>query len=67
MPQRMTSRIECSPATPWGIHPAVLDNACPRCGWIAREPQAVTGNLRRLVRRLLRPVHKWSQGPANRG
>ncbi|HEX8533277.1 MAG TPA: hypothetical protein VF662_03855 [Allosphingosinicella sp.] len=28
--------MECSPETPWGLHPAVLDNICPRCGWTAR-------------------------------
>lgn len=28
--------IECTPETPWGIHPAVVDDSCPRCGWAAR-------------------------------
>jgi hypothetical protein len=28
--------LECSPETPWGLHPAVTENVCPRCGWIAR-------------------------------
>jgi hypothetical protein len=27
--------IECSKATPWGIHPALRDDQCPRCGWEA--------------------------------
>ena len=30
----------CSPAKPWGIHPAIVDDFCPRCGWIARTPLA---------------------------
>ncbi len=30
--------LECSPETPWGLHPPVTDNVCPRCGWVAREP-----------------------------
>jgi hypothetical protein len=29
--------LECSPETPWGLHPAVMENVCPRCGWVARE------------------------------
>ena len=31
--------MECSPATPWGFHPLVAENVCPRCGWIARPGQ----------------------------
>jgi hypothetical protein len=37
----------CSPAQPWGIHPAITDNLCPRCGWTARElaePQVPDGD-----------------------
>ncbi len=30
-------RAECSPESPWGFHPAMVDNACPRCGWTARN------------------------------
>jgi hypothetical protein len=30
-------RVECSPENPWGVHPAMVENACPRCGWTARE------------------------------
>lgn len=33
-------RFECSPATPWGIHPQVRnDEDCPRCGWTAPGPK----------------------------
>jgi hypothetical protein len=32
--------MHCSPATPWGIHPAVRnDEDCPRCGWTAPGPK----------------------------
>jgi hypothetical protein len=31
---------QCSPAQPWGIHPAMVQNACPRCGWVARAAAA---------------------------
>ena len=31
---------QCSPAQPWGIHPAMVENACPRCGWVARAMAA---------------------------
>jgi hypothetical protein len=33
---------ECSPDRPWGFHPEVVDNLCPRCGWCAggsRQPE----------------------------
>ncbi|HYG30880.1 MAG TPA: hypothetical protein VD887_11780 [Allosphingosinicella sp.] len=34
-------RFECSPATPWGIHPQIRnDEDCPRCGWTAPGPMA---------------------------
>jgi hypothetical protein len=29
--------MKCSPETPWGLHPAVTENVCPRCGWVARD------------------------------
>ena len=42
--------IECSPATPWGIHPfARNDEACPRCGWTAPGPRS---DARRAAARL---------------
>ena len=25
--------VTCSPRTPWGIHPILVAEACPRCGW----------------------------------
>jgi hypothetical protein len=28
--------LQCSPDSPWGLHPAVIENVCPRCGWVAR-------------------------------
>ena len=31
--------VTCSPRTPWGIHPALHDGRCPRCGW-SRPDQA---------------------------
>jgi hypothetical protein len=34
----VTDPTTCSPARPWGIHPAIVDNLCPRCGWTARTP-----------------------------
>ncbi|HEX8401428.1 MAG TPA: hypothetical protein VF628_06945 [Allosphingosinicella sp.] len=34
----------CSPARPWGIHPSLEANHCPRCGWAAREPAVPDGN-----------------------
>jgi hypothetical protein len=33
----MTGMSFCSPAKPWGLHPSIEDNLCPRCGWTARE------------------------------
>jgi hypothetical protein len=31
--------LECTPARPWGIHPALFsDEDCPRCGWTAPGP-----------------------------
>jgi hypothetical protein len=38
--------IECSKETPWGIHPSLRDDQCPRCGWEAPKPSTpavVTG------------------------
>lgn len=32
--------VECSREKPWGIHPALRHNHCPRCGWAAPEPPA---------------------------
>jgi len=32
--------VECSKEKPWGIHPAIRDNACTRCGWAASAPPA---------------------------
>ncbi len=37
----MTQTPFCSPDKPWGIHPAILDDLCPRCGWSARTPLAL--------------------------
>lgn len=34
----MTSSSLCSPIRPWGIHPALAADLCPRCGWVARGP-----------------------------
>jgi hypothetical protein len=30
--------VECSREKPWGIHPALRDDLCPRCGWSAPAP-----------------------------
>jgi hypothetical protein len=30
--------VECSKEKPWGIHPALRDDLCPRCGWSAPAP-----------------------------
>jgi hypothetical protein len=27
--------VECSREKPWGIHPSLRHNHCPRCGWAA--------------------------------
>ncbi len=32
--------MQCTPETPWGLHPAVTENVCPRCGWVARRDAA---------------------------
>jgi hypothetical protein len=32
--------VECSREKPWGIHPALRHNHCPRCGWVAPAPPA---------------------------
>jgi hypothetical protein len=40
----MTRPSFCSPARPWGIHPALTADLCPRCGWTAREPAAPDGD-----------------------
>ena len=37
--------LECSPETPWGLHQAVTENVCPRCGWVARGPAAEAETL----------------------
>jgi hypothetical protein len=29
--------IQCSADTPWGFHPALRGDRCPRCGFEARE------------------------------
>jgi hypothetical protein len=34
----MSNAPFCSPAKPWGLHPIIVDNLCPRCGWLARPP-----------------------------
>ncbi len=36
----MTQPLHCSIAAPWGFHVALLDNVCPRCGWVPHEPGA---------------------------
>lgn len=34
------TKFECSPRSPWGIHPALRnDEDCPRCGWAAPGPR----------------------------
>ncbi len=33
--------IECSREKPWGIHPALRQDQCPRCGWAAPPPPAL--------------------------
>jgi hypothetical protein len=30
--------VECSREKPWGIHPSLRHNHCPRCGWAAPAP-----------------------------
>ena len=46
----MIDPFQCSPQTPWGIHPAIRnDEDCPRCGWTAPGPK---GDARRDARRL---------------
>ncbi len=31
-------KIECSSATPWGIHLTLVDHQCPHCGWAVEKP-----------------------------
>jgi hypothetical protein len=27
--------LNCSPATPWGVHGRIVEDRCTRCGWEA--------------------------------
>jgi hypothetical protein len=49
-------KIECSSATPWGIHPTLVDHQCPRCGWGVEKPapKAEPANFFALAARRLR-------------
>jgi hypothetical protein len=37
--------VECSREKPWGIHPSLRHNHCPRCGWAAPAAPALQAAL----------------------